>query len=57
MSGEHRIGGCAEIGTGHRTAIAGTTVVELSAVDEAPFTIEEKQVRRAGGLEGFRHIL
>ncbi len=40
-----------------RNIVSGAAVVELSAVNQLPSAIEEKEVRSAGGAEGFRNIL
>ena len=47
----------AEIATGHRFAIAGTTVVQLPTIDEPTVTIKDIKVRGAGCAIGFRDLL
>jgi hypothetical protein len=54
---EHRRGRGKDVSSRYRHGIPRSTVVELSTIDERSTSIEEKQIRRTCGLEGFGDVL
>src|SRR5512132_1115996 len=54
---ERRVDRGAQIRAGHRSSVAGPAVVELTAVDETPISVEEEEVGRARGVVGPRDLL
>ena len=57
LASQHSIHGCAQILPRHWNARAGTASIELSAIDQTHFGIEEEEIGRACGLIRLGHIL
>src|SRR5205807_2485117 len=47
----------ARSGSGPSNRASAPSAVELPAIDESPIAIEQKEIRSADGLVGFRHLL
>src|SRR5579862_2259696 len=54
---EDRVRRGAKIGAGNRRVLARAAVIELSSIHETPITPEQKQVGRAGRVEGLGDLL
>src|SRR6185503_11935553 len=57
ISGEGGIDRGTQVAAGDGLVAAGSALVELSAVDQPPFAVEEIEVRSAGRPIGFRDVL
>jgi len=57
LSYEHEIERATEIAAGHRLAVPGPAVVELTAIDKPPLGIEDVNVRCARGVICLGHFL
>src|SRR5215831_13559665 len=53
FAGEDRVERGAQIFAGDRKIVAGTAVIQLTAIDEAMALVEEEKIRRARGAIGF----
>ena len=56
-SGQDSVYGPAQICSIDRYIVAGPAAIELTAVDQTPLTIEEKEIRRTRRMIGFGHTL
>src|SRR5271157_552845 len=56
-SAQHRFQRRAQVRSGYGTSVAGTAVIELSAINEPLAAIENIKIGRARGAIGFGHLL
>lgn len=57
FAGEYCLDGGAEITAGNRFVVAGTTVIQLTPIHQAPVTIEEIEIRSTSRSIGLRNFL